>query len=128
MEILVSIFHIGNLYMSSCIFYFMTNLKVIDSFDSGLREFYLSHGALAQQPSQFGDDRSLFVHDLIDGKFKDYRGSFVAYQKGVFCGQSGDGQHLYNCLGRYYGVSSLVVFRVPARSEKIEDLSCMFGK
>ncbi len=106
----------------------MADLQVVGSLDLGLREFYLSHGGLALQPSRRGDTTFLFVDNLIDGKFKEYRGSFVAYQNGVFCGQSGDGQELYGCLGRYYGISSLAVFRVPACSEKVKDFSAVFGK
>ncbi len=106
----------------------MTDLRLVDSLDSGIREYYLTHGALAQQPTRAGDNQSLFVHDLIDGRFLGYRGSYVAYQKGVLCGQSVDGETLFDCTGRYYGISSLGVFKVPSRTEKVGEFCAVFGK
>ncbi len=42
----------------------MAGLQVVACLDSGLREFYLTHGGLAQYPTRNEDTQSLFVDDL----------------------------------------------------------------
>ena len=51
-----------------------------------------------------------------------YRGTSVAYHKGILCGQSINGRELYDEAQQYYGSSNLAVFRVPRRTESLENL------
>ena len=86
-------------------------------------EFLLSHDALAKQPDR-GDDGSsnapCFKEDYEQGKLNRYRGTYVAYHKGVLCGQSKEGDLLYKAATNYYGRSNLVVFEVPKNPDLLE--------
>ncbi len=86
-------------------------IKVVD-----LREFILSHDALSIAPERgksHEDNMFWFEHDLRSGHLKQYTGTFVAYQIGILCGQSRDGEKLYDQAHAYYGSSNLAVFPVP---------------
>jgi len=89
-----------------------------------LREYLLDHGGLSQFP-----DRGLngtvngpyFIKDLVENRLDSYQGEFVAYHKGVLCGQSADGEDLYKTARNYFGASNLAVFRVPNNKETVEN-------
>lgn len=98
--------------------------KVITKF----KNFILSHQGLANQPYRVYDYGLLknpvyFLADLGSGKLRNYSGSFVAYHHGVFCGSHDDGTELFEKAGSYYGGSSLSVFKVPGRNERLKDTS-----
>lgn len=79
------------------------------------REFILTPGALSSQPDRGkdADNTEYFGKDLESGRLNAFRGSFVAYQKGVLCGQSKDRDLLFRSARACYGQSSLDVFQVP---------------
>mgnify|MGYP001560746907 CR=1 FL=1 len=82
----------------------------------GGREFVLSHHALSKVPDRCetrGENKTVMSADLKTGMLDHYKGSFVAYQKGVLCGQSADAARLTKAAGMYYGDSGLSVFKVP---------------
>ena len=89
----------------------MGEIQVVD-----LRDYILSHEELARQPIRgrgvLGND-VFFEMDARAGVLDRYKGSFVLYHKGVMCGQSNDGEVLFEEAGNYYGKSDLSVFKVP---------------
>lgn len=88
-----------------------------------LREFILSHSALSMQPERGASYRAngpCFKQDFAKGVLEPYVGTFVAYQKGTFCGQSRDGKLLKDKATEYYGGSGLAVFQVPKNSDGLE--------
>ncbi len=90
-----------------------------------LSEFLYSHGELAAHDDRANStegNAACFINDLLTGTLERYRGTYVAYQKGILCGQSSK-RSLYNAASAYYGSSSLSVFRVP--DNKIEDEPCV---
>jgi len=96
-----------------------TNIQVIE-----LTEFILSHGALAMQPDRGASYRAngpCFKQDFQKGVLMSYTNTFVAYQKGTLCGQSADGDTLFDKAKGYYGGSGLAVFSVPENAEGLED-------
>ena len=85
-----------------------------------LREYILSHGELAKQPdrgARQADNPAFFKADFLEGRLDRYEGTFVAYQKGVLCGQSEDGEKLHHQAACYYGTSGLTVFQVPLKKD-----------
>jgi hypothetical protein len=96
-----------------------TNIQVIE-----LTEFILSHEALSMQPERGASYRSngpCFKQDFQKGVLNPYFNTFVAYQKGTLCGQSADGDVLFDKAERYYGGSGLAVFPVPESAEGLEE-------
>jgi len=97
------------------------------------REFILTHTGLSHIKDRCvsrGGNGYWFLHDLFDRDLKGYEGTFVAYQKGILCGQSENGKLLYDDASSYYGSSGLSVFRVPQNRETLEDMfkeDNMFG-
>jgi hypothetical protein len=88
----------------------------IDELTSCCTEFYFSHALLAMQPKRGdlpSDNTRSLLEDLTSGVLLGYEGSYVLYQKGVFCGQSRDWGELLITAQRYYGGSNLAVFKVP---------------
>ncbi|MBW2986579.1 hypothetical protein KY333_04385 [Candidatus Woesearchaeota archaeon] len=96
------------------------NIRVIE-----LTEFILSHGALAMQPERGASYRAngpCFKQDFQKGVLGQYEpNTFVAYQKGTMCGQSADGDTLFDKAKGYYGGSGLAVFQIPENAEGLED-------
>lgn len=88
-------------------------------------EYILSHDDLASK-SDRGDSPAAnvpcFKNDILKGRLDNYKNTFVAYQKGILCGQSKDGKELYNFASSYYGFSSLAVFKVPNSKVELENL------
>ncbi len=63
----------------------------------GIRNYYLSHGELSQLSERGNSERDnipSFRDDLRMGFLIGYDGTFVAYHKGVLCGQARDGDEL----------------------------------
>ncbi|MBI2110235.1 hypothetical protein HYT51_00440 [Candidatus Woesearchaeota archaeon] len=89
-----------------------------------LENYLLSHNELAQQAERgdvAADNLLFFKLDLRHGKLDRYEeGSFVAYHKGVLCGQSFNRHNLVNTAIGYYGDSNLAVFRIPKKGEILE--------
>jgi hypothetical protein len=88
------------------------------------REFILSHKFLSLQEERgesAADNIPNFRNDFLNGKLKDYEGTFVSYQKGILCGQSENRKQLFNKATEYYGFSSLAVFNVPMFETNLED-------
>ncbi len=106
-------------------------LSLIDVVTAESREFLLSHGGLAATANREPADKinsHYFTEDFAVGRLSGLDGTFVAYQKGIFCGQSLDQTILYNQARGYYGGSSLAVFRVPQGIETVDDsLKTIFG-
>ena len=93
-------------------------LRIVDSATPGLfREYLLSHEGLCKIPERAGESdeevRRCFEEDLKEGRLRGYEGTFVAYQKTVFCGQSKSRNKIVRGAKGYYGSSSLRVFEVP---------------
>ncbi|UCD03781.1 MAG: hypothetical protein JSW73_04550 [Candidatus Woesearchaeota archaeon] len=88
------------------------------------KEFLLSHEELAKQKggNSKTDNTIFFIAEFNKGDLDRYRGTFVAYQKGVLCGQSKYGIVLYNQAKSYYGGSSLSVLRVPKSGETLDSV------
>ncbi len=90
-----------------------------------LREYLLDHGGLSSFPDK-GDTEKVnvpcFRKDSEEGRLDFYRGTCVAYHKGVLCGQSSDGSDLYDKAKGYYGKSNLAVFRVPNVGETLDSV------
>ncbi len=96
-------------------------VRVKESLD--LKEYLLEHGGLLQFPDKGSNgtvNGPYFIKDLVENKLDSYRGEFVAYHKGVLCGQSADGKNLYDTARDYYGQSNLAVFRIPNAGETLE--------
>ncbi len=92
---------------------------------SSLREYLLDHNGLSSFPNKGDNERvnvPCFREDLKEGRLNFYRGESVAYHKGVLCGQSADGNDLYNKAKEYYGKSNLAVFRVPKEEETLDTI------
>jgi len=89
-----------------------------------LEHYLLSHDELSQQAERgdvAADNLLFFKLDLRQGKLDRYEeGSFVAYHKGVLCGQSVQGLKLFNTAKGYYGDSNLAVFRLPKKGETLK--------
>jgi hypothetical protein len=88
------------------------------------RDYYLTHGELSQLPEGGKSEKAnvpAFQEDFRKGFLIGYDG-FVAYHKGVLCGQARDGRELLETTQRYYGSSNLAVFRVPQGDETIDDV------
>lgn len=85
------------------------------------QDYLLSHTGLTRYPDRgdgsFEGNTDALRNDFFSGKLKGYRG-FVAYQKGVLCGQSMDGLALTEEAENYYGNSGLSVFSVPGPIKK----------
>ena len=94
-------------------------LNIID-----LEEFLLSHGELSQHTSGVNNADNLlcYMADLRKGKLGRWAGNFVVYQRGILAGESRDGELLFKNAARYYGESSLAMFRVPKNREADPDL------
>ncbi len=60
-----------------------------------------------------------FRGEFHDGNLKNYEGTYVAYFKGIFVGQSSDRDALYNAAEGMYGKENLAVFRVPKAGENL---------
>lgn len=89
-----------------------------------VREYYLTHGELSQQPERGSSEKAnlpSFRDDFRKGFLIGYDG-FVAYHKGNLCGQASDGEELFDTTRQYYGSSDLAVFRVPHATETIDDV------
>lgn len=85
------------------------------------REYLLTHQQLskkADRGTDLKDNDFLFQIDFKKGRLDHYKNTYVAYQKGVLCGQSREISLCRNAAD-YYGASSLTVFKVP---ENINDL------
>lgn len=85
-----------------------------------LTEYILRHDELAAQPDRGrsqSENGAFFRVDFLEGKLDRYEGTFVAYQKGILCGQSADGEKLHHQASAYYGGSGLTVFQVPLKRD-----------
>ena len=94
----------------------MTDENFLGIREIRLDEFILSHMELAKrQESQKADlpNAMHFAADLLADHLERYRGTFVAYQKGVLCAQSQDRENLARRAESYFGTSSLDIFQVP---------------
>lgn len=88
-----------------------------------LNEYILSHEELAHQPERGDsavDNTRFFKIDFGNGLLNRYNGTFVAYHKGTLCGQSKDGELLFDKASEYYGNSNLAVFNVPKTPGELE--------
>lgn len=93
----------------------------IEKITNANREFLFSHEELSRHKrNDWVSNQPYFQMDYRQGKLDEYKGTFVAYHKGVMCGQSADGQKLYSEAEQYYGKSNLAVFRVPKTWEEME--------
>ncbi len=87
-------------------------IKVVE-----LKEFLFSPNQV--HPSRFNGENSIaFIDDLESEKLRSYKGSFVAYRSGAFCGQSNNKNNLYIAAVKLYGVDDVAVFEVPKESEE----------
>jgi hypothetical protein len=87
-------------------------------------DYLLSHEELSHQESRGesgSDNVPFFRKDVTSGLLDDYKGTAVAYHKGVLCGQDKDSDELFRKASSYYGTSSLAVFLVPEEASKLED-------
>ncbi|UCD03887.1 MAG: hypothetical protein JSW73_05095 [Candidatus Woesearchaeota archaeon] len=110
----------------------VSKLRVSD--DKKIREFLLTPKGLSKE-----ENRGLikkhnaywFVNDLFDKKLVGYEGTFVAYQKGILCGQSEDGKLLYKEAKFFYDDNpNISVFKVPKDGKTLDELfddDGMFG-
>ena len=91
-----------------------------------LEEYILSHGGLSKQLDRgetAADNLLFFKLDLRQRRLNRYQeGSYVAYHKGVLCGQSSEGLRLFNTAKEYYGSSNLAVFKIPKKDERLSEL------
>jgi hypothetical protein len=87
-------------------------------------EYILNHGDLVHQRDR-GDSASAnipcFKEDVLNGRLNNYKETFVAYQKGILCGQSKNQEELFKKATGYYGFSSLAVFMVPKEISQLEN-------
>lgn len=83
--------------------------------------FILGHDVLSEIDSNpdMGPDEQ-FTDDLIEGRLTRHRGTFVAYQKDVYCGQDPFIDLLTWVASAYYGSSNLTIFKVPAKGRSIQ--------
>lgn len=87
-------------------------------------EYLLSHEQLARESESLVealDNDVAFRSDFDMGRLNLYQHSFVAYHKGVLCGQSKVGRELYAEARTYYGGSNLAVFLVPEYVSELEN-------
>ena len=84
-----------------------------------LEEYILSHGDLAREPEGPNGlaNAVCFMADLWRQRLEPYRGTFVAYHRGVLCGQSANRDVLWTEASAYYGSSTLAVLHVPVAGE-----------
>ena len=90
-----------------------------------LCEFVLSKDDYAARPPRGRDGCAsqttrAFIDDFRAGVLNRYRGTFVAYKKGILIGQSSDQKLLLLTTGRTYGLDQLAVFPVPRVKESLE--------
>jgi len=86
-------------------------------------DYLLDHGELSNQKSRGesgSDNVRCFRSDVTSGILDDYKGTAVAYHKGVLCGQGKDDDALFKKACSYYGTSSLAVFLVPEEASGLE--------
>jgi hypothetical protein len=87
-------------------------------------EYILNHDDLASKRDR-GDSASAnipcFKEDFLKGRLNNYKETFVAYQKGILCGQSKNQEELFKKATSYYGFSSLAVFMVPKEISQLEN-------
>jgi hypothetical protein len=84
-------------------------------------EYILDHRELAKRPDRSTSAEGnihVFMKDVENGLLVPYERTFIAYQKGVLCGQSRNGKKLYGIASGYYGSSGLSVFKVPTRGKE----------
>lgn len=103
-----------------------SELPVINSsvIDPSLREYVLCHDALARFKKKTLDASAnllSFVTDTAEGKLDHLHDTFIAYWKGILCGQSRDGKKLYDQASAYYGSSNLAVFQVVKKEHPLAD-------
>ena len=93
-------------------------------------EFLYSHEELSKHDRGIdAPNQQWFQSDFTQGLLDRYTGTFVAYHKGVLCGQSKDGKGLYEEAQQYFGSSNLAVFLVPSTWEDIDEaLKSSFGE
>ncbi|MBI4176337.1 MAG: hypothetical protein HY518_03970 [Candidatus Aenigmarchaeota archaeon] len=87
------------------------------------RNYLLCHQMLSRQPDRGlsrDDNRPYFKKDLSAGRLSPYVGEWVAYWKGILCGEGEEGEALYRKASVYYGATNLAVFRVPLDDEPLE--------
>ena len=93
----------------------MVKIEIVESSAEPQQNYLLSHGSLAKIPDK-GRNGTVNLpclrEDLDNGRLDQYRGSWVAYHKGVLCGESSEGRGLYEAAWTYYGKSNLTIFRV----------------
>lgn len=86
-------------------------------------EFLLGHGALAYMPDRGNsddDNPKHFHEDFNQGVLDDFKGTFVAYWKGMICAQSCNRKRLMREIKDYHGSSNMTIFRVPKEAGAIE--------
>ncbi len=92
-----------------------------------LREYILHGEELCRLPDRGlhqNQNPIFFRADFLEGKLERYEGTWVAYQKGILCGQSADGKKLRHEATCHYGGSGLTVFPVPAtKGATIDDIN-----
>ena len=93
--------------------------------DPTLKEYLLDHRGLSSFPDKGSNEKvnvPCFKEDFERGRLDFYRGTSVAYHKGVWCGQSSDRNDLYEAEKGYYGKSNLAVFQVPSKGETLDTI------
>lgn len=86
-------------------------------------EYILSHEELARQEVRGDvglDNIPFFKMDFRRGTLDCYKGTAVAYHKGILCGQSENKEGLFEQAKSYYGSSNLAVFEVPNNTTGLE--------
>lgn len=79
-----------------------------------LEEFLLTHEEVTlKQPKTQNTNYQGFYKDMTSGEISRYSGTFVAYTKGVFCGQSKHSKTLFRDATTYFGEANTAVFEVP---------------
>lgn len=100
----------------------MEERKSITIFDG--KEYILSNEELSKHKNRAEletDNFRCFYKDLVsEDLISIYGGTFVAYQKGILCGQSKNRDLLKDIAKCYYGSSSLSVFLVPEEGASLE--------
>lgn len=87
------------------------------------REYILSIEKLIEEPGRgidHADNAPYFKVDFLEMKLDRYKGTYVAYHKGILAGQSKDGNLLFHEFSCVHGDSSLMVFRVPENRESLD--------
>jgi hypothetical protein len=82
-----------------------------------LKEYVLSPEEISKYDrfglSDFGENNFLnFKRDLLIHNLNFYKGTFVAYNKGILCGQSENRELLYQEASKLHGTENLAVFKV----------------